>query len=128
MGLPKRITIHFIDHRRVQLKQPTVRGQAMSNIIDFLERMGRDAQLRHASQNEVELALASEQVDLELQAAILAKNPSQLGVLLGQGVFCCMQEPGKEDEDEDDDTEESPSREVSGKASHFGYRAVVSVA
>lgn len=100
----------------------------MSNVIDFLERMGQDARLRHASQNEVELALVSEQVDLDLQAAILAKNSSHLGALLGQGVFCCMQEPGKEDDDEDDDTEESPSREVSGKAPHFGFRAVVSVA
>ena len=102
----------------------------MSNIIDFLERMGRDSQLRHASQNEVELALVSEKIDLELQAAILAKNPSQLGALLGQGVFCCMQEPGKEDEDEDedDDAEESPTREGRGNAPHFGFRAVVSVA
>jgi hypothetical protein len=100
----------------------------MSNIIDFLERMGRDPQLRHASQDEMELALASEQVAPELQAAILTKNPSQLGALLGQGVFCCMQEPGKEDEDDDDDSEESPSHEASAKASHFGFRAVVSVA
>jgi hypothetical protein len=48
--------------------------------------------------------------------------------LLGQGVFCCMQEPGKEDEDEDDDAEESPTREGRGNAPHFGFRAVVSVA
>jgi hypothetical protein len=99
----------------------------MSYVIAFLERMGRDAQLRHAPQNEVELALASEHIDPELQAVILAKNSSQLEALLGQGVFCCMQEPGKEDEDEDDDTEESPSREAGAKASHFGFRAVASV-
>jgi hypothetical protein len=95
----------------------------MSNVIDFLERMGRDAQWRHAPQNEVELALVSEQIDPELQAAILAKDPSQLGELLGQGVFCCMQEPGREDEDEDDDddAEENPSREGRGSASHLGF-------
>jgi hypothetical protein len=100
----------------------------MSNVITFLERMGRDAQLRHASQDEVELVLASEQIDPDLQAAILAKNPSQLETLLGLGVFCCMQEPGKEDEDEDDDSEESPSHEISGKASQLGLRAAVAVA
>jgi hypothetical protein len=102
----------------------------MSNVIDFLERMGRDAQLRHASQGEVELALANEQIDLELQAAILAESSSQLGALLGQGVFCCMQEPGKEDEDEDDDGdgEENPSHQSRGNAPHLGFRAVASVA
>jgi len=100
----------------------------MSDVINFLERMGRDAQFRHASQDEVELVLASEQIDPDLQAAILAKNPSQLETLLGLGVFCCMQEPGKEDEDEDDDSEESPSHEISGKASQLGRRAAIAVA
>jgi hypothetical protein len=99
----------------------------MSSVIDFLEKMGRDAWLHHASQNEVELALASEPIDSELQAAILARNSSQLGVLLGQGIYCCMQEPGKEDEDEDEDSEETPLREGSGKVSHYGFRALVSV-
>jgi hypothetical protein len=103
-------------------------GKTMSNFIDFLERMGRDARLRHASQNEVEIALVGEQIDSELQAAILAKDLPQLGALLGQGVFCCMQEPGKEDEDEDDDVEESPSLQRRGSISHIGSRSMVSVA
>ena len=83
----------------------------MSNVIDLLERMGQDARLRHASQDEVELALAGAQIDPELRAAILAKDQRQLEVLLQQGPLCCMLFPAKEDEDEDDESEETPSRD-----------------
>jgi len=81
----------------------------MSNVIDLLERMGQDARLRHASQDEVELTLAGAQINPELRAAILAKDQRRIEALLGQGNLCCMLAPAKEDED--DDTEESPSRE-----------------
>ncbi len=83
----------------------------MTNVIDFLERMGQDAQLRHASQDEVELALTSAEIAPELQAAILAKDQTYLQTLLGQDPLCGMLFPGKEDEQEDEDTEETPSRE-----------------
>ena len=81
----------------------------MSDVIDFLERVGQDAQWRNASQDEMELALAHAQIDPELQAAILAKDQQKLGVLLGQVNVCCMEEPWKNDEDED--TEETPSQD-----------------
>ena len=82
----------------------------MSNIINFLERMGQDAQLRQASRSEVELALKDAQIDPEIQVAILAKDQSKLEDLLGSVNVCCMLEPGKEDESEDDETEEQPSQ------------------
>ena len=85
-------------------------GKVMSNVIDFLERMGQDAQLRHASRGEVELALKDAQIDSEIQVAILAKDQSRLEELLGSVNVCCMLEPSKEDESEDDDTEEQPSQ------------------
>lgn len=69
----------------------------MSHVVDFLERMGQDAQLRHASQYEVGLALAQTQLDPALNAAILARNSLQLQELLGQGLLRCAQVPGKED-------------------------------
>jgi len=72
----------------------------MSNVIAFLERMGRDAQLRHASQNEVELALAHAQIDPELQAAIFAKDQQQLETLLGSSIVCCLIQPEVGGEDE----------------------------
>jgi hypothetical protein len=80
----------------------------MSNVIDFLERMGQNGQLRHASQNEVEFALSHAQLNPDLQAAILAKDQSQLQILLGQGLLYCMLSPSEED---DEDAEEGPSRD-----------------
>jgi len=85
----------------------------MTDVIDFLEKMGQDAQLRYGSQDDVELALESAQVAPELQAAILAEDQEHLKTLLGQEVFCAMLFPG--DEEEEDDTEETPSREEDGE-------------
>ncbi|HEY8682012.1 MAG TPA: hypothetical protein VIM06_02485 [Rhodanobacter sp.] len=53
----------------------------MSNVIAFLERMGRDAQLRHSSQNDVELALARVQIDPEWRATSHANDQKQLEAL-----------------------------------------------
>jgi hypothetical protein len=85
----------------------------MTDVIDFLERMGQDAQLRYGSQEEVEIALASAQIAPELQTAILAEDQQHLETLLGQEVFCAMLFPGEEQEE--DDTEETPSREEDGE-------------
>jgi hypothetical protein len=82
----------------------------MLDVIDFLEKMGQDAQLRHGSQDEVELALASTQIAPEQQAAILAKDQTKLEGLMGQTPLCAVYFPGEEEE-EDDETEETPSRE-----------------
>lgn len=81
----------------------------MSNVISFLERMGRDAQLRHASHDELELVLTGAGIDSELHAAILTKDQTRLEVLLGSVNVCCMVNPVKEDEDEEG--EESPSKD-----------------
>ena len=72
----------------------------MSNIIDFLEKMGRDAQLRHASKSEVELALANAHINPELQTAILAQDQPQLEALLRAGINCCyfLANDGQDDE------------------------------
>lgn len=83
----------------------------MSDVIDFLERMGQDAQLRHGSQDEVELALTSAEIAPELQAAILAKDQAHLETLLGQSPLCVVLWPGEEEGEEEDETEEAPSRE-----------------
>ena len=73
----------------------------MSNVIAFLERMGQDAQLRHASQSDVELALSRVKIDPELHSAILAKDQKQLEMLLGgSSAVCCMQEPWCEPEED----------------------------
>jgi hypothetical protein len=88
---------------------PTSKGKKMSNVINFLERVGQDAQLRHASEDELLLALASAQIDPALQAALIAKDQARLEVLLAANAnVCCGLHPGKED---DDDSEEEPSKE-----------------
>lgn len=97
----------------------------MSNVIDLLERMGQDARLRHASLDEVELALADAQIDPELQAAIIAKDQRQLEALLGRGNLCCLMLPAKEGED--DDSEESPSQDDEEITLHHAFRTVTSV-
>jgi len=62
--------------------------------------MGQDAQLRHASMNEIELALAHAHIDSELQAAILAQNQPKLEALLRVSITCCVSlaNDGQDDE------------------------------
>ncbi len=72
----------------------------MSNVIGFLEKMGQDAALRHATHNEMELALARTTIDPELQAAILNSDQARLEAVLGArtNVVCGLVTP-----DDDDD-------------------------
>jgi hypothetical protein len=74
----------------------------MFDVIDFLERMGQDAQLRHASQDEVGLALAGAEIDPELRVAILARDEQGLQALLGQDPFCCLISPAKPGEEQEE--------------------------
>jgi len=62
----------------------------MSNVIDFLEMIGQDASLRHASRGDMAAAMDSMQIAPELQAAILSKDPQQLEAALGASNVCCM--------------------------------------
>jgi hypothetical protein len=90
----------------------------VSNVIDFLERFGQDADLRHAPSDALAEALKSAGIDPELRAAILANDQRTLEALLGADTnVCCMtnkpedeeeepEEDDEEDEDEDDDLDE----------------------
>ena len=73
----------------------------MFDVIDFLEKVGQDAQLRHAPQDEVGLALSDAEVDPELRVAILARDGRELQVLLGQTPYCCLINPAEPDEDQE---------------------------
>lgn len=74
----------------------------MFDVIDFLENMGQDAQLRYASSEQVAASLAAQPIDSKLHDAILAKDAQGLGTMLGKGPYCCYINPGKEDEAADD--------------------------
>lgn len=78
----------------------------MSDVIDFLERMGRDAALRHGTHGDLEAALENSGMDPEVKAAILGKDKVRLDTLLGQGGLFGMMIPAKEDEDEGESEEE----------------------
>jgi len=84
----------------------------MSDVIGFLEKMGRDAQLRYGSQDELEIALENSGIDPEVRVAILGKDKFRLDTLLGQGGLFGMMIPAKEDEDESEgEDEKAPERE-----------------
>jgi hypothetical protein len=77
----------------------------MSSIIDFLERMGADAQLRHASKEDLAKALEESQVDAALGAAIIAHSTSadEIYGLLGlRPMFHTQEDPDRDDEDEEE--------------------------
>ena len=97
----------------------------MSNVIGFLEKMGQDAELRHASKNEMELALADAEINPRLQAVILSSDQAQLeALLLARTNVVCGLFPGKEDDDGEEE-EESPDKdddEMTG--SHAAIRRV----
>jgi hypothetical protein len=62
----------------------------MTDIIDFLERMGGDAGLRGATRAELAGALAEAQVDPLVRKAVLAGDRRTLEHLLGaQPNVCC---------------------------------------
>jgi hypothetical protein len=85
----------------------------VSNVIDFLERFGQDADLRHAPSDALAEALKSAGIDPELRAAILGNDQRTLEALLGADTnVCCMthkedeEEEPEEEEDEDEDEDE----------------------
>jgi hypothetical protein len=98
----------------------------VSNVIDFLERFGQDADLRHAGDEAVAEALRNAGIEPALQAAVLDKDQRALQALLGADTnVCCMvfkedeeEETEEEEGDEDDEhepDEDKPKAEVSSR-------------
>jgi len=100
----------------------------MTDVIDFLEKMGQDAQWRYASQGEVEQAFTRAEIAPVLQTAILAKDQAQLEKLLGLVPLCAPYFPGNEDEEEGDEKEETPSREPDENPEQSRRQAEISAA
>jgi hypothetical protein len=86
----------------------------MSSIIDFLERMGSEAQLRDASPEELELALGETEIEAPLRTAILNKDTFELQALLRQMPLFAVQLDPDEDEDEDEEEEEDEKDKPKG--------------
>ena len=85
----------------------------MTDAIDFLEQLGRNARLRHAPTAELERVLAASGIDPSVRSALLADDAGRLGELLGaQPNICCLivkpdpAQPDEDEEEEDDEEEE----------------------
>jgi hypothetical protein len=83
----------------------------MSDLIDFLERMGGDAESRFAAGPELEEALTHAGIAPTVRSAVLAGDQLQLESLLGARHTVCTlinlpDEEEEEDEEEEDDEEQ----------------------
>lgn len=65
----------------------------MSDIIEFMERMGGDAQLSQASAEELADVLSVSDLAPEFQSAVIARNAVHLGMLLGTNPACMLVAP-----------------------------------
>jgi hypothetical protein len=80
----------------------------VSKLIEFLEKMGQDATLRHATPAQLADALARSGLEVSACAAILMKDQRLLEALLDANAnICCMvARPMKEDDEEEEVEEE----------------------
>ena len=63
----------------------------MFNVIEFLEQMGRTADLRYATGTELAQALDACRIDATARGALLAGDRAQLETLLGaRRNACCI--------------------------------------
>ena len=83
----------------------------MTDVIEFLEKAGQDAQLRHGLPGELELALSTAGIPSELHDALLAKDQAALETALGVTPLCAVFFPAKEDEEQDDESEDAPDHD-----------------
>jgi len=79
----------------------------VSNVIDFLQKLGQDADLRHAPRTALEVALAEANIDPALREALLGADQRKLETLLGADTnVCAMISPGKKEDDEEEDEDD----------------------
>lgn len=77
----------------------------MSNVIEFLESMGRDATLRHASRDQILSAMMSANVDAAFHEPILNADAPRLETALNAKPNVCAVIFPVETEERDSDGE-----------------------
>ena len=86
----------------------------MTDVIEFLDQLGRNARLRHAAPGELEQAIAAAGIEPGLRSALLADDALRLGELLGaQPNVCCLivkPDPAQPDEEEEDEDEKEDDK------------------
>lgn len=80
----------------------------MSDLIDFLERMGGDSRLRFATGPVLDEALSNAGIAPTVRSAVLAGDQLRLEPLIGASHNVCnlVNLPDEEDEEEQDDEDE----------------------
>ena len=80
----------------------------MSDLIDFLEKMGGDSQSRFVTGPGLEEALTRAGIDPTVRAALLAGDQLQLEALIGASHNVCnlINLPDEEEEEEDEEDKE----------------------
>ncbi len=87
----------------------------MSNLIDVIESWGRDAQWRHASDEDREAALIQAGFAPEVRAAVLGADPVVLESVLGatHNICCMVNHPEEEEQEVPEEEEEHEDEEES---------------
>ncbi|SFW75348.1 hypothetical protein [Luteibacter sp. UNCMF366Tsu5.1] len=88
----------------------------MSNVIDFLARMGAEADLRDAGTEALARELAEANVDGELAAAILAADGDTLRERVAPGTYYSIQLDREKEDPEQDEKEEAPDNDGAEKS------------
>lgn len=90
----------------------------MGNVIEFLARLGKDASLRHASDDVLVALVAGEPaMDVAVSEALASRDPEALRTVLGQAIFFGSQmnplreEPEEEEEEGDENDEDGEDGE-----------------
>jgi hypothetical protein len=85
----------------------------MVDVIEFLERWGREAQLRYADATELTQALTLAEIDPFVRKAILAADQRHLEFLLGAraNVCCLIYSPDEKEDEEEEEREDEDGDE-----------------
>ena len=88
-GARLRLCVRIMQRPTLQSNQPQ-RGVPMSNVIGFLENVGRNAALRHASREQLLQAMQREEIAPELRSALLQPERMAIDGLLGvrETMYC----------------------------------------
>lgn len=84
----------------------------MSNVIDFLARMGSDASLRDAGSTELAAELAAADVDGELAGVILAGDDHALRASVAPGTFYGIQLDREKEEDPEQEKKDDEASSI----------------
>ncbi|MGH8177643.1 MAG: hypothetical protein ACREV5_15405 [Steroidobacter sp.] len=89
----------------------------MLSVIDFLERLGGEAQLRYAADGDVEQALIDAQMQPTIRSVILSRDSRLLEALLQTraNLVCLVHSPEDEEEETEDDDQEDSDDDGGGK-------------